>query len=269
MKPLVSYPFLVKSLCLIFLCLPGIAAAFQQGSSSLRLQGFLSVPLEKNEVGFFRLGPYSNVILRVSDKTVLFDPAGIPEDLRNVLNRKKIDLILYTHSHWDHFAKPTALMLFEGSQPYIAIEPGLGSHLAKEIPEDKLIVAAPGESFTAGDIRIDAIKGEHIGPITLFRITIDGISVFHGGDSAYVPLKALASHLAFVPAGYPSPTCKPEYAFQMTADLAPLVAVPMHGRDSELQVFKQLVDEKLPGTSVVIAPPHTIQKISIPLHTAD
>jgi L-ascorbate metabolism protein UlaG (beta-lactamase superfamily) len=97
----------------------------------------------------------------------------------------------------------------------------------------------------------------------LFRVTINDIKIFHGGDSAYVSVQTMASHLAFVPTGSPSPTCNPEYAFQMVSDVKPQIAVPMHGLDDEQIEFKQLMDAKMPDTKVIITKPYVSQKVSI------
>jgi len=225
----------------------------QEQTAIQSLEGFLSIPLGKDEVAFMCLGPYSNVIVRVADKTVLFDPATLSEEELTVLNKHGVDLVIYTHGHFDHFDADTASKLFKGSQPYVAVAPELTPLLKKDISGDKLISTASGQSFSAGSISIDTLEGEHVGPIMLFRITIDGIKIFHGGDSAYIPLQTMTSHLAFVPTGSPSPTCNPKYAFQMVSDVKPQIAVPMHGTDNQHNEFKKLVDEKIPDVKVIIS----------------
>jgi len=221
------------------------------------------MPLEDSEAAFMRLGSYSNIIVRVADKTVLFDPAKLDEEELNILNKKGVDLVVYTHGHYDHFSSSTALKLFKGSQPVIAVEPSLSPFLKGDIPEEKLISTASGKSFTTENITIDGLEGKHLGPIMLFRVTINDIKIFHGGDSAYVSLQTMASHLAFVPTGSPSPTCKPEYAFKMVSDVKPQIAVPMHGLDGQNDEFKKLMDSNMPETKVIITKPYVIQKVSI------
>ena len=221
------------------------------------------MPLGENEAAFMRLGPTSNIIVRVSDKTVLFDPATLVQEDLDVLNKKGVDLVVYTHGHYDHFSSATALKLFKGSQPVIAVEPSLSSFLKGDIPDKKMITTASGKSFATGRIKIDALEGKHLGPIMLFRVTINDIKIFHGGDSAYVSLQTMASHLAFVPTGSPSPTCNPEYAYQMAADVKPQIAVPMHGRDDQQIEFEQLMQAKMPDTKVIITKPYVSQKVII------
>lgn len=174
-----------------------------------------------------------------------------------------MDLVIYTHGHGDHYSKATALALFKGSGPYIAIDPALAGDLKNDIPGEKLGATESGRTFSAGDITLDALEGKHIGPIMLFRVTIDGIRIFHGGDSGYVPLGSMASHIAFVPTGVPSPTCSPEYAFQMVADVKPQIAVPFHGWDNQHAAFKELTEKKLPETKVVVSKPYVARKVTL------
>ena len=246
------------SLLILFILVTSPAQADTQA-----LRAFLSMPLEKNELAFMRLGPYSNVVVRVGEKTVLFDPANLKDKELSALNEGRVDLVLYTHGHYDHLDISTALRLFEGSQPVIAVEPSLAKNFKDAVPDDKLIIASPGQSFSAGTITIDAIEGKHIGPITLFNVSIDGIEIFHGGYSAYVPLEKTASHIAFVPTGSPSPTCRPEYAYQMIRDIKPQFAVPMHGSDGEHKNFEMLTNEKMPDVKIINPKPYTALKIHI------
>ena len=59
----------------------------------------------------------------------------------------------------------------------------------------------------------------HIGAIMLFRITINGVTIFYGGDSTYVPLQSMASNFGFVSTGSPSSTGNPEFDYQMISDI--------------------------------------------------
>jgi len=265
MKTMIKHLHLFLWLFIIFLWIPIEGFTNQQQTAIQSLKAFFSVSLEKNEVLYMCLGDYSNFIVRVADKTVLFDPSVLGEGEPDILNKKGVDLVVYTHGHWDHFSADIALKLFEGSQPFIAVDPSLTPLLKKDIPDEKLITTASGQSFSAGTVKINTLKGKHIGPIMLFRITINGIKIFHGGDSGYVPLQTMASHLAFVPTGTPSPTCRPEYAFQMISDVKPQIAVPMHGIDSEHDEFKKLTAMKMPDTMVIIPKPYVSQKVSIRL----
>ncbi len=263
MKTVIKVFCIPLFIIMAILWIPSEGFTFQQQKGTHPLSELLSMPLGDNEAVFMRLNRFSSIIVRVADKTVLFDPATLVTEELDILNKNGVDLILYTHRHYDHFSSATAMKLFKGSQPTIAIDPSLSPYFKDNIPQKNLITTESGKSFSTGNITIDSLEGKHIGPIMLFRITVNDIKIFHGGDSAYVSLQTMASHLAFVPTGSPSPTCNPEYAFQMVSDVKPQIAVPMHGIEEEHNEFKQLMDVKMPDTKVVITMPYFIHKVSI------
>ena len=224
---------------------------------------FFTMELEPHEIGYMCLGSYSNVAVRMGNKTVLFDPSSmIPKEIE-ALGSHKIDLVVYTHDHGDHFDKTTAATLFQQSAPHIVAESTVAKHLADVIPPDKLHSAESEQPIMLGDLHINPLKGKHIGPIMLFKLAVNGISVVHAGDSSYVPMKTMNAPVAFVPTGYPSPTCSPKKAYKMAADIKPQYAVAFHGDEREHQKFATLVGKKIPGTKAVIPQPYNPQKLAV------
>ena len=235
----------------------GCSSAFDE------LQDLFKVSLEKNEVAFISL-PFSGVLFRVEDMTILIDPANLlsDEDIES-LKAAGLDLLLYTHGHGDHLHLPTAQKIHEGCQPEIAADPSLVERIKRSVPTEKLIGAEPGLSYTIGKILLEAVKGEHIGPITLFKITVGDICLFHGGDSADVPLEKYPSDIAFLPTGAPSPTASPESAFKMAQHLKPQCVVAIHGSDEQNEEFKTLMNQKYPEIEVIIPEIGKVIKISV------
>jgi L-ascorbate metabolism protein UlaG (beta-lactamase superfamily) len=252
--------FLVISL--LFLTIDNIRAA-QDKAVVQAYSDFFSMVLAPNEVSYMCLGVHSNVILRIGDKTILFDPSVLTKEDLTSLKNQKIDLVVYTHDHGDHFEKKTVLDLFHGFQPHVAIEPSLASLLKGEIPDEKLIITESGKSYTIGNITVDALKGKHIGPIMLFRVSVSNSKILHAGDSSYIPLETMDSDIVFVPTGYPSPTCSPKKAFKMVADVKPQIAVAFHGENREHKKFEKLVNKNLPDVKVVVPQPYVPQKLAI------
>ena len=97
----------------------------------------------------------------------------------------------------------------------------------------------------------------------LFQIKMGNLLVFHAGDSGYVPLKDYESQLAFLPTGRWSPTCSPENAFKMAADLKPKVVVAIHGSKGQHIEFENILKDKMPQTKVIIPKPYTAQTIEL------
>lgn len=234
-----------------------IAALPSPGQS---IQEFASTVPEPNEATFVFLG-FSGVLVRVADQAIAIDPADllIDKDLA-ALEKAGLKLVLYTHGHGDHFSARTAIEIQQATGASIAAEPGVARQLQGKIPSDKLIVAENGKTFTVGKISVDAVAGIHVGPIILYRIRVGDISLFHGGDSNYVPLSALPSDLAFLPTGRPSPTASPDAAFRMASDLKPEAVAVFHGSEAQHAEFMMKMKTAFPDITVLVSEPGKMSK---------
>jgi L-ascorbate metabolism protein UlaG (beta-lactamase superfamily) len=232
-------------------------------SKADEIGGLHALPLRKNELAFFYLG-VSGFIIRSPSKTVLIDPAGMLKS-DEVTALKTLDLILFTHDHMDHFSSGKTEDLFKATAAPILAEAKVASKLKGKIPADKLLSAEPGKNYRFGEVNVAAIQGIHRGPIMLYQMKMDGITVFHGGDSGYVNLKDYPSQVAIVPVGGMSPTASPENAYKMVADVTPDFAIAMHGSDKQKQEFKQKVKQSMPQTEVLIMAPFTSKTVTVPL----
>jgi L-ascorbate metabolism protein UlaG (beta-lactamase superfamily) len=125
------------------------------------------------------------------------------------------------------------------------------------------VSAENGKNYSLGGVAVTAIEGIHRGPIMLFQMKMDDITVFHGGDSGYVNLSSYASQVAIVPVGRMSPTASPENAYKMVVDVKPAVAVTMHGSDKQKSQFEEKVKETMPQTAVYIMEPFTAKTFSL------
>jgi len=224
--------------------------------------GFFALPLQKNELAVFYLDA-SGFIVRSPNHTVLIDPAGMLKD-DEVSALKTVNLVLFTHDHLDHFSSGKTEAIFKDTAAPVLAEAKVASKLKGKIPADKLVSAENGKTYTLGGVNATAIQGIHRGPIMLYHVKLDGVTLFHGGDSGYVSLKDYPSQVAIVPVGRMSPTASPENAYKMVADVKPDVAITMHGSDKQKNQFEQKVKERMPQTAVLIMAPFTVKTVSIP-----
>ncbi len=222
---------------------------------------FFAFGLSENQIAVIYLGA-SGILARTSKQTVLIDAAGfLKNDETEAL--KEVNLLLFTHSHMDHFSAGKTLKLFKKTGAPVLAEAKVAGKLKGIIPDEKLTSATSGQTYVYGDLTVKAVQGIHRGPIMLFQIKMGNLLVFHAGDSGYVPLKDYQSQLAFLPTGRWSPTSSPENAFKMASDLKPKVVVVMHGSKGQHEKFESILKEKMPQTKVIIPTPFTAQTLEI------
>lgn len=233
----------------------GVTVCFYILSCSGSIAGdkpFFESACAGNELKFMFL-KQSSVIIKVSNKTILIDPAtSINKDVLEKLERNGLDLLMYTHAHYDHYDYTAAMEIFAATGAHIVAAPEVAGELKREIPKEKITVSSHQEKITQSGIDVTPIKGKHIGPIYLYHIAIGDVRILHGGDSSYIPLSDYPADVAFVPTGDPSPTCSPKKAFNMVADLKPQVAVAIHGSSDQNEQFKIMMQDGLSGTAVIL-----------------
>jgi len=209
---------------------------------------FYEAGIAKGELAVLYLG-LSGVVLRTAGKAVAID---ISEMLGSdeIAAMKSLDLLLYTHDHYDHFNLRTATEVFKALEPSIVAEPRVCAKLKGKVPGDKLVEAGAGRKMAVAGVEIEAVQGVHVGPILLYFLDIEGVRVFHGGDSGYVDLKGRSADIAFLPTGAPSPTASPGDALKMALDIRPKLVVPIHGEASQHRELARLLGPQLPGVRI-------------------
>ena len=237
-------------------------------SKAQNIKKLFALSPRENELAFMFLG-LSGVIVKTSNRTIIVDPADLlkGEEIK-ALEMEIIDLLLFTHNHRDHYSSKYALDILKAKCPPILAEPLVADDLKGKIPPHvfhKLKSAAAGRSYNYGHfIGVNVVKGIHRGPINLYHIEIEDLSVFHAGDSGYVPVKDYPSDLAFLPTGSPSPTASPQEAFNMTTDLKPSVVVTIHGSADQNKKFESIIKSTMPETAVIIPEPYTSNIVTLP-----
>ncbi|MCJ7631482.1 MBL fold metallo-hydrolase [Candidatus Bathyarchaeota archaeon] len=237
-----------------------------QKSKVKDIHRLLTFSLGKNEVAFMYL-EYSGVIIKTSNCTIIIDPADLLKD--DEINAiQKVDLLLFTHSHGDHYSAPEALAIFKATGAPIIAEPLVAQDLTGQLPSDKLISAVPGKTYIFGDIKVNTIIGIHQCPINLYQIQTEDICIFHAGDSGYVPVKEYPVDLAFLPTGIERPfipSASPENAFKLALELRPRVIVTFHGSVSHSKELENKIKETMPKTTVILPELYMVKTITLNL----
>ena len=178
-----------------------------------------------------------------SGKIIYIDPWNIPA------SAPKADLILVTHSHYDHLSAGDINRLKKEGTAIICSE----DCLAKLSGDVKAM--APGQELEDKGVKIKAVPAYN--PSKAFHprhnkwlgyiITIEGVSVYHAGDTDFIPeMKDLGKlDIALLPVGGKY-TMGAEEAAKAANTIKAEISVPMHygagvvGDERDAKKFMQL-----------------------------
>jgi len=231
------------------------------------LSDFYEIDSKQGEIAIMWLGNHqkgslegyasAGFVIKTSQNVIVIDPSDLLSDDLDSL--EKVDAILITHDHGDHFNMDSTIMMQEKTGAYVVANPAAFSVLSEQMSSDKLVKMLPNNVNTLDGISITAFLGEHPSEMPLlYVIEVDGFRIFDGSDSAYVDvLKYMDSevHIALVPTGDPSPSASPTDAFEMTKATKPYVVIPMHGSPEQMQRFAEMLEDSELETNVIIPKP--------------
>jgi len=242
---------------------------------------FYAKDLNEGQIAFMWLGEgvrewagtaSAGVMVKTSKQTIIIDPADVlPSDAINAL--KSLDLILITHEHSDHFNADSTVAIHERTGAPVVVSAGVYPFLQKRIANDKLVEMLPNGVETVKEVKVTAIPAIHPAdrPV-MYLINVDGLTIFHGSDSGFADeLNDIGPevHLAFVPAGAPSPTASPDVAASMVRALKPYVTVPVHGMFEEMKTLESMVSDEtatvIPAAYVVKVPSQIVPEFPVNL----
>ncbi len=211
---------------------------------------------------------HSTVLLKIDGVTILTDPIlgdrcgfsfghvtvglkrFVAPALRQISDFPRIDIILLSHAHFDHFDRPTLRKLENRATTVVTAV--RTSDLLRPARYRAVHELAWGERIVHGGASIRAFPVKHWGA-RMRRDTFRGYNgylietahhrVVFGGDTAYTesfrPLKSAGPvHLAILPIGAYDPWiavhCDPEQAMRMGNDCGAEFLLPVHHRTFQL-----------------------------------
>ncbi len=166
---------------------------------------------------------------------------------------EKADLILITHSHYDHCSLEDIKKILKPDTIIIG-PPDVQSKIAKISYDIQFQIIQPFQKISVKDVIIETLPAYNINkqfhPKTNnwvgYLIEINGVRIYHAGDSDVTPeLRQLKNiDVLMLPVGG-TYTMNAREAAELANAIKPKIAVPMHygsivGTEKDAEVFREL-----------------------------
>jgi L-ascorbate metabolism protein UlaG (beta-lactamase superfamily) len=181
-----------------------------------------------------------------SDKTIFIDPYQVNTE-------DKADVILLTHSHYDHCSIEDIKKISNENTIIITV-PDCQSKLASIADKVKNItLVKPGDKLKISALDLEVVPSYNIGKMfhpkeqewVGYIVTLNNLRIYHAGDSDLIPeMNEIKADIALLPIGGKF-TMDVEEAAKACEKINPKIAVPMHygsivGSNEDAEKFKNL-----------------------------
>ncbi len=183
----------------------------------------LQVKLENCSIDFLK---HASALISFGVKKIFIDPWQLP------LNPPKADLILVTHEHYDHCDQNAINKI---SKPETII---VANEVCSAKIRGKIKILIVGESINLSGVEIFGVAAYNInkkfhpkGLVIGFVLELNGVRIYHAGDTDFIPemndLKNLNLDVAMLPMGGKF-TMDANDAIQAANAIAAKITIPMH-----------------------------------------
>lgn len=175
---------------------------------------------------------------------IYIDPFEIKE-------QEKADIVLITHTHYDHFSLNDLKKI--SNEKTLIVGPYDINEKLKGVMFSNLKLLKPGENFNYKGITISTVPAYNINKQFHpkdknwlgYVFTINGIKFYHAGDTDFIPeMSDIVCDVAFLPVSG-TYVMTAEEAVESAKKIMPKIAIPMHygkivGELKDAEKFKKL-----------------------------
>ncbi|MBT3304594.1 MBL fold metallo-hydrolase [Candidatus Woesearchaeota archaeon] len=201
---------------------------------------------------------HASIKIKTKDKVIYIDPYS-----GDYTNAEKADIILITHSHYDHFSKEKISQIM--ADDTIIVAPlTVGTQIETELMKN-------GDKKEINGLNIEAVpaynvtksfhpKGEGNGYI----FEIEGKKIYYSGDTDLIPeMNLMEADLVLLPIGG-TYTMDAEEAASVAKVIGPDLAIPIHwgeivGHEDDAQQFKEEIINDTEIEVKIIKPGESIE----------
>jgi L-ascorbate metabolism protein UlaG (beta-lactamase superfamily) len=194
---------------------------------------------------------YGQAAFRIEDDSIqiYIDPFELPANL------PKADIILITHSHFDHFSSKDIAAIKKEGTVIVSVE-----EVTSKISKGTVTVV-PGQEYTIGKLKISTVPAYNLNKKfhpksnywVGYIITLsNGQKIYHAGDTDRIPeMQEIITDIALLPCdGTYTMTAKE--AAEAANIFKPKILIPMHcGNENECRKNAEEVKKLFKGVTII------------------
>jgi len=137
------------------------------------VKSLYSLELSENDIAFIFLG-YSGILLRSKTTAIAIDPSRSLGQTE-ISAIEHLDLLLFTHNHWDHYINEEALLIIKSTGSHVIADKITSEELKTSVPSNMITIGDSGsfsQTYKIGNHEVVALRGIHVGPITQYLVIL-------------------------------------------------------------------------------------------------